>query len=185
MDEDQLRLADPQLGLELLETLRQDGDALIDDLDDPMSARAWLERVGLGWLGEAAIAELSWLRDRLRVFLTALVGGDMPDDSILDALNQAAADAPVTLRGLLADDGTLHVERTTPTTTDGLTTARAHVARGSLALLTEPVRSQLRLCDAPNCVRFFLKQHPRQEWCTPACGNRARVARHYARHRRS
>ncbi|MEU3456263.1 CGNR zinc finger domain-containing protein [Micromonospora sp. NPDC006766] len=26
------------------------------------------------------------------------------------------------------------------------------------------------------------KDHPRQEWCKPSCGNRARVARHYQRH---
>ncbi|MFD7716019.1 CGNR zinc finger domain-containing protein [Streptomyces sp. NPDC059814] len=30
-----------------------------------------------------------------------------------------------------------------------------------------------------------VKEHPRprQEWCTPSCGNRARVARHHERHR--
>ncbi|WP_225993278.1 CGNR zinc finger domain-containing protein [Actinomadura rudentiformis] len=45
-------------------------------------------------------------------------------------------------------------------------------------------RLQLRACLAPGCVLYFLKNHPRREWCTAACGNRARGARHYRRHRR-
>jgi predicted RNA-binding Zn ribbon-like protein len=30
-------------------------------------------------------------------------------------------------------------------------------------------------------VLVFLKQHPRREWCSAACGNRARQAGHYRR----
>ncbi|HEY0690395.1 MAG TPA: CGNR zinc finger domain-containing protein [Kribbella sp.] len=26
-----------------------------------------------------------------------------------------------------------------------------------------------------------MKDHPRREWCSTTCGNRARAARHYAR----
>ena len=38
---------------------------------------------------------------------------------------------------------------------------------------------------APGCVLYFIKDHPRREWCSTACGNRARAARHYARHTRN
>src|SRR6266851_2221676 len=38
---------------------------------------------------------------------------------------------------------------------------------------------QLRACHAPGCVLYFVKSHPRREWCSVACGNRARAARHY------
>jgi predicted RNA-binding Zn ribbon-like protein len=41
---------------------------------------------------------------------------------------------------------------------------------------------RLRPCLAPSCAYFFWK-HARREWCSAACGNRARVARHYRRHR--
>ncbi|MFE9682238.1 CGNR zinc finger domain-containing protein [Streptomyces sp. NPDC006285] len=34
-------------------------------------------------------------------------------------------------------------------------------------------------------MRYFLQDHPRQEWCTPSCGNRARVARHHERHKKT
>jgi len=72
---------------------------------------------------------------------------------------------------------------------------RAHRPRGDaglavelivhqgIELLTGPGRDALRACLAPNCLLFFAKDHPRRQWCSPACGNRARVARHYRRHR--
>jgi predicted RNA-binding Zn ribbon-like protein len=42
---------------------------------------------------------------------------------------------------------------------------------------------ELRACLAPGCVLYFIKDHPRRSWCSTACGNRERAARHYARHR--
>ncbi len=44
---------------------------------------------------------------------------------------------------------------------------------------------ELRACLAPGCVLYFVKDHPRRAWCSTACGNRERAARHYARHRSS
>ncbi|MGW3040938.1 CGNR zinc finger domain-containing protein [Kitasatospora sp. NPDC001159] len=43
--------------------------------------------------------------------------------------------------------------------------------------------ASLRACHGPGCVQFFVKDHPRREWCGPGCGNRARAARHYHRQR--
>ncbi|MFP3992446.1 CGNR zinc finger domain-containing protein, partial [Streptomyces sp. E11-3] len=59
----------------------------------------------------------------------------------------------------------------------------AAIARAAIAFLAGPDRAKLRACHGPRCVRYFLKEHPRQEWCKPSCGNRARVARHHERHR--
>ena len=42
---------------------------------------------------------------------------------------------------------------------------------------------ELRACLAPGCVLYFVKDHPRRAWCSVACGNRVRAARHYARRR--
>ncbi|WP_328498260.1 CGNR zinc finger domain-containing protein [Streptomyces sp. NBC_00414] len=61
----------------------------------------------------------------------------------------------------------------------------AALARAAIAFLASPDRQRLRACHAPRCVRYFLKDHPRQEWCTRSCGNRARVARHHERHKKS
>jgi predicted RNA-binding Zn ribbon-like protein len=52
-------------------------------------------------------------------------------------------------------------------------------ARESITLLGGPDAAKLRACHAPGCVLYFVKTHPRREWCSIACGNRARAARHY------
>ena len=71
------------------------------------------------------------------------------------------------------------------------TTARAALAivvaafaRDAIDLLTGPTAGDLRACGAPGCILLFVKDHPRREWCSNACGNRARQARHYERVRR-
>ncbi|MEU6686766.1 ABATE domain-containing protein [Streptomyces sp. NPDC046832] len=63
---------------------------------------------------------------------------------------------------------------------DDLTAALAHAV---IAFLSSSERDRLRACHAPRCGRYFLKEHPRQEWCNPSCGNRARVARHHQRYK--
>jgi predicted RNA-binding Zn ribbon-like protein len=72
----------------------------------------------------------------------------------------------------------------------GLETAAAGqtLIEGILALavtdfLTGPLAPRLRSCQAPRCVRYFVQDHGRQQWCKASCGNRARVARHAQRHR--
>jgi predicted RNA-binding Zn ribbon-like protein len=61
--------------------------------------------------------------------------------------------------------------------------ALAAVAAEAVDFLTGADAPLLRACHAPGCVLYFVKDHPRREWCSTACGNRARAARHYARHR--
>jgi predicted RNA-binding Zn ribbon-like protein len=56
------------------------------------------------------------------------------------------------------------------------------VAVQAIGLLTDP-DSPLRACHGPGCVLYFVRDHPRREWCSAGCGNRARAARHYRRHR--
>ncbi|GAA3841659.1 CGNR zinc finger domain-containing protein [Sphaerisporangium flaviroseum] len=60
---------------------------------------------------------------------------------------------------------------------------RATLARAAIEFLAGPERERLRACPAPRCVIYFIKEHTRQEWCSVTCGNRARAARHYQRHR--
>jgi predicted RNA-binding Zn ribbon-like protein len=57
------------------------------------------------------------------------------------------------------------------------------IARQAIELVTGPLWNQLRPCTAPGCAYYFVKDHVRREWCSPLCGNRARVARHAQRQR--
>jgi predicted RNA-binding Zn ribbon-like protein len=58
------------------------------------------------------------------------------------------------------------------------------LAREGIEALTPPDGLPLRACLAPSCVLYYVQDHPRRAWCSAACGNRARAARHYARSRR-
>lgn len=57
------------------------------------------------------------------------------------------------------------------------------IAHRTIELMASSDWERLRPCLAPGCAYFFVKDSVRREWCTPACGNRARVARHAHRHR--
>lgn len=61
--------------------------------------------------------------------------------------------------------------------------ALASIAAEAVQLFTGENRVLLRACYAPGCVLYFVKDHPRREWCSPGCGNRVRAARHYRRNR--
>lgn len=61
--------------------------------------------------------------------------------------------------------------------------ALAQIAAEAVTLLSGTAAELLRACPAPGCVLYFVRSHPRREWCTAACGNRVRVARHSRRDR--
>jgi predicted RNA-binding Zn ribbon-like protein len=175
-----LLLADPQLAVDLLGTQRRRGDALADELPHDHEAAVWV-REHLGHDDAGLRADLVGLRQLLRELSTAIVDGADPSAGAIEALNAVAIQAPVTLTAHHSDEG-LVIKRTSPSNPD--TMLRADIARSALTLLTEPARSHLRLCRAPGCVLFFLTDRSRQQWCSESCGNRARAARHYARHRK-
>lgn len=101
----------------------------------------------------------------------------------LDRLNAASARVPVTPRLDWPDGGAPTAVSAVPGAPGQAERLAAAVARSAIAFLAGPERDLLRACPAPRCVRYFVKAHARQEWCKPSCGNRARVARHHARHR--
>lgn len=72
--------------------------------------------------------------------------------------------------------------RVVRTAHDPALAAVAAIAEEAVALFAGPDRLLLRACRAPGCVLYFVRNHPRREWCSDGCGNRARVARHYQRH---
>jgi predicted RNA-binding Zn ribbon-like protein len=55
------------------------------------------------------------------------------------------------------------------------------VALEASEVLAQQAPHELKACGGPGCVLYFVRDHPRREWCSEGCGNRARVARHYRR----
>jgi predicted RNA-binding Zn ribbon-like protein len=180
--DDPLALADPRLAVDLVGTLRHDRDTVVDQLADRRTARTWLRERLRGVGGEPDDpAELVRVRELIRELFVAVVDQTTAPASTVWELNNLAARAPVTLEATVHRDGTITVKRSAQGTPAAV--PYAELARSALALLDHPARERLRLCRAPGCILYFLTQDPRQQWCSPNCGNRARVARHYARTR--
>jgi predicted RNA-binding Zn ribbon-like protein len=136
---------------------------------------AWLDQHGrVGDQGRFAE-----LRDAIRALIQAATEGSSFPPEARAIVNRASAAAPSWLE--LTDEPGLE-EKTDPAGS-AVDTELATVARDAITLLAGEHREALRSCQAPGCLQYFLKAHPRQEFCGPACGNRARAARHYARHR--
>ncbi|MFH9887640.1 CGNR zinc finger domain-containing protein [Streptomyces luteogriseus] len=146
---------------------------------------------GAGFTADAAqLAAVRELRAAVRaLFARAVRPGEpspadaarlMPLAEAVRHLNEAAARTP-TVPVLDWPEGAAPLVCPKPVrAADDLAATLAHAV---IAFLASPDRDRLRACHAPRCVRYFLKEHPRQEWCKPSCGNRARVARHHQRHK--
>jgi predicted RNA-binding Zn ribbon-like protein len=186
------------LPVELMNTVNADRDGISDALDSDAGAAAWLRAVA-GRIGaeagtepgrpdagavRPAAAALRELRDALRRLAAEATGDPRPPAT---APELTRPEAVATLNALaeawpeLAWPAGGHPARFYRARgTAGL--AVQLIAHQGVELLAGPGRDRLRPCLAPNCLLFFAKDHARREWCSPECGNRARVARHYQRH---
>jgi predicted RNA-binding Zn ribbon-like protein len=175
------------LAIELHNTIYAADGELADGLGDSAQAEAWLDALTLRLpvddvpAGPAPTrAELIALREAVRTALREAMGGRPLDAAALDAINGASRRAPQSPEARREPDG----QARPGTCFHGASHADIVLgafARDAIDLTTGPHRHQLRACGAPGCVLLFLKQHPRREWCSQACGNRARQARHYQR----
>ena len=120
------------------------------------------------------LAEFVTLRASIRELLDAsIVGGPFPAAAV-ERINEASARVPRVLR--LAPDGTTE----TPLSAGPTRLLLARIAWSAIELLGNPDRSSRR-CGA--CGSYFEATRSDRLWCSNACGNRARVARHHARRR--
>lgn len=194
------------LPVELMNTIWADRDGVHDALAGTDEALAWLRAIAprlapvpaeaAEWLrselpdrADAAAAHLRRLRDAVRR-LAADATGDTRDvagsasldrSSALRVLERACAAAPTWSTLEWAADG--EPLRVVHSSAAPGPIVAAVLAAHTVDLFAGELRSRLQACHAPGCVLYFVKQHPRREWCSAGCGNRARVARHYRRHR--
>lgn len=182
----------------LMNTVWADRHGVHDALGSVDGLRRWLAATtpgqpdGDGDTGVTAaeLAEFRTVRDALRrlaavVTADARTLGASPTGDVRRAVTDlnAAVTAASTWPQLDFRDGALH-RRSAGTATPALR-ALAGLAADGVELLSGPDRDRLRACGAPGCVLYFVRDHPRREWCSPACGNRVRAARHYQRHRQT
>jgi predicted RNA-binding Zn ribbon-like protein len=197
MDLDPATVAFPLLGeplpVELANTRFARRGVLVDGLTTRGDLLAWLvshredfpAAIDLDAAGQCLeLEDVGALRDLLRELFAAVVAGTRPADAAIAALNRLARQAPAAPQlDWPPEPGRQSSVSLHPTGDDPAAAVLAELARATIRLLGGPDRERLRICQAPGCVLFYVKQHPRREWCSPACGNRARAARHYYRHR--
>jgi predicted RNA-binding Zn ribbon-like protein len=182
-----------ELAIDLANTLelRRDGTT-VDLLADQDGLARWLRHAGGpgspggssgssgsgGTLGgdEVAAEQLQALRGHVLALLGAAVRQRPLPRAAVTAVNRAAAGAPAVVQ-LEAGELVVHYDASPG---DAFL---ADVAASAISMVGGPRRDRLRRCGAPGCGRWFVASRPRQRWCSPNCGNRARVARFQQRHR--
>lgn len=179
-------LPDEPVPVRLMSTIWADTDGVHDDFQAPADVDDWLDALGFDRSGAttttAEFERARLLRDSVRRLAAHVTEDDRPAaasavESVhraMAAVNATAAELPAVRLAL--DDGELHF--TADLTVSPVTAHLAAVADEAQHLLGENA-NVLRACHAPGCVLYFAKTHPRREWCSIACGNRARAARHY------
>lgn len=150
------------------------------DLTTAEGFRTWLSSTEVSQDGSDRAtlrrADFAEIRTAIRDLLDAAIGGDPFPVAAARRLNEASERVPRVLR--LAEDGSAAEDELTASSTAALL---GLVARSGIRLLGGPDRDRARRC--PACGRYFLGSRADRRWCSAACGNRARVARHYARRR--
>lgn len=189
------------LPVELMNTIWADRHLVHDSLASVEDARRWISAVGprletpvregAGKLTDDELAPLRDLRDALRRIAAERTGDPrepaasaMADlGTAIHTVNESARRAQIRPTLELTDGGAIVGRSQTAGAADELLVGT--LATEAIGLFGRSNDVDLRACLAPGCVLYFIKDHPRREWCSTACGNRARAARHYARHGRA
>ncbi len=187
-EEDEQRnwvLPDDVVPVRLMTTIWADTDGLHDDFARPADLDAWLDAVGIGQQPARAtdgdLTDARLLRNAVRRLAAHVTADERAVSYALDL--EAALRAINEMVGWRAspqlhDSGT---GLTVAASSVGVHAALGDVANQCIEMLGGGQASRLRACYAPGCVLYFTQTHPRREWCSVACGNRARAARHYRR----
>ncbi|MCM2410649.1 ABATE domain-containing protein [Streptomyces sp. RKAG290] len=180
------------LALDLLNTLPHPppGGAPVDHLADAAGLLSWLAleagrlpgaAEGEEAAGPADLAAVQAVRAHAADAIGRARNGERPPDSALHGLNEAQLAAPAVRYAEWGGGQVVAtVRRSGPL---GVRTAAA-LAEAVVGLLADPVIGTVRECEADDCTLLFVPANPRRRWCSAArCGNRARVARYYRRHK--
>jgi len=176
------------LSLDLVNTRIRSGGTDVDLLDAPAALATWLaaESGRLSWSGVVSAADLRavrTLRDAIAALLSARRVGVRPRPQAVKVVNTALSTSTPATRLVWTATGPRAAKMTAGVQRD---TLRYAVALDAVRLMTGPDAALVRTCEHPDCVLQFLARNPRRRWCSASvCGNRARVARHYARHQKA
>jgi predicted RNA-binding Zn ribbon-like protein len=174
------------LSLALVNTVVSGTRGSVERLGDREALASWLEahRVqgAIGPQDAAGRESLTALRSTLRYVFSAHITGQPLDPKEVGRLNDTAATVAVVPSLRLDGVDGLAAAWGSPSGDDDV---EAAISRDAINLLTSPSAARLRECAADDCDRLFLQDHGRRRWCSQACGDRTRAARHYAKVRQT
>lgn len=185
MNRPQQALIGEPLALDFLNTLVS-GAEPTDFIGTPERLRFWLEaeRPLLCFptraLTKRDVEDMAALRDATRQVVDAARNGTLPSHGAVVALNAAVREAPAVRQ--LRWNG--EYEEFVFRDGDALAINFAVLAEATFDLAALPDASRIRQCAGTGCVQLFMAINGRRQWCSAdICGNRARVARYYNRHK--
>ncbi len=174
---------DTSTALALVNTEIEPRGERVDLLPDGRSLGEWMRAQGLR-SGRAAVIpdedldRMRRLRSAVRAVFMARAMGGRPPRSALTTINGAVARVPSTAR-LRWNQGGPTEETIWPEGAEATEVAFAELAASAIRTLLPDRGDRLRLCEAHGCNRMFIADHRRRRWCSRACGDRVRAARHY------
>lgn len=165
----------------------------LDLLDSSAALRVWLGcesgrlprtvTVGRSSATGADLEPIRAVREHAAIAIGAARVGSAPPAAALHGLNQAQREAPMIRELRWTGSAVSAAERREGSLGQRLA---AHLAESVADLLVDPRVGTIKKCEQDFCVLWFLPTNPRRRWCnTRICGNRARVSRHYHRHKRA
>jgi len=178
-----------RLSLDLMNTAYSTRGKPMEGLETPDHATSWVQQLADrladagaqsaadARFGEEELADLLALRSAMRALADAVVDGATPDAHDVELVNRQAALAPRWPSMLWV--GATSATKATQSGGAPVDQVLSTLADDAVNLFTGDDAARLRMCERPGCDLFFLKDHPRREWCTPACGARVRAARSY------
>ena len=172
------------LALDVANTVRIEDGRRVELLATPADLVGWLDVEPAPMprpevVDEHCLERFRSVRDAALLILHSAVAGEsLPADAVGD-INDAVQAASV--HRLLTT--TAHQAEHVVAQTDSMIALTGHAAAAVVDLIARDDLANLAVCHAPLCGQFFHRARPNQRWCSPGCGNRARVDRH--RHRRN
>jgi predicted RNA-binding Zn ribbon-like protein len=176
------------LALDLANTRLLRRRRAVELLPDPEALAEWVAAhddqvpAALRRPDHATWAAVVRLRGSIKACIQARRVGRPLSERALGMLNRAAATAPLHDELRQAPHGSL--SRVSLRSGQAAQQLAAILAESTIALLCDSLSLAIRECDGDDCDLLFVSAGARRRWCSPRlCGNRARVARHYWRHR--
>jgi len=166
------------LAVDFANTVKRHGASHVELLASGEDLLAWCghetERVPAPGASEAQVRldEVRAVRDDVFAVLLAATAGEPPPSAAAERLNARMLRHPVVRQ--------LGAPARPAVSLDATDELLARVAAATADVVGDDA---LAYCDAPSCGQFFMRPRAGQRWCSDACGTRARVARHAARHR--